>query len=274
MNYWADGIHSDPDGELTPADLAGITACHRQAGVWGWYTADIETDPALHVRTEVLQRYFRDLPPETSSTLAWHSIDDNFSGLNMQNLYVAGKLMQAPSLDAGALLREFVRGFVGEANTPTVTAALRAVELARTRSQLYLAVPKDAVVPERFRQFRNTLDDAWLEDATRAVATALAGMDTVQLSPGFQPAWPVIMEPGEYLQELRAHLVAIRQMLTFLRDARDIERLHAGGASPAQLEAAINALPVVEYDPAHTAGLEAQAYRQKLEELKMAVLRD
>lgn len=272
MNYWADGLHGDADGDLHGADLLEIAAANRQAGVWGWYLADNEINPALHVRTEVLQQFYRNLPQETPATLAWQSIDDNFPGLNMQNLYVAGKLMQDPSLDAGALLDEFVRGYVGEANTPAVTAALRAVEQARTRSLLYHATVEDAVAPEgTWPACRNTLPVAWLDETTRAVDAAIAGMRTVTLAADFRTAWPVTMEPAEYLCELKAHLDAIRQMLAFLHGVRDLERLRDSGAPTEQLEAALNALPTVSYDPAHTAGLEAHISQQKLAELQKGV---
>ncbi len=274
MNYWADGVHRDFDGELPASFLEGIAAAHRQAGVWGWYMADNEINPALHVRTEVLQQYFRNLPPKTRTQLAWHSLDDNFPGLNMQNLYVAGKLMQDPSLDAATLLSEFVHGFVGAANAEAVTAALRAVEFARTHSLLYHALVEDAVAPEGAGNVHKTLPDTWLDEATSAVDAALAGMTTVQLAPEFQTAWPVTMEPAEYLIELQAHLEAIRQMLAFLHGVRDVERLQASGAPAGKLEAAISALPTVEYDPAHTAGLEAQVYQQQLAELKKVALRN
>lgn len=271
MNYGADGDNLDGAGELKAAELDGIAVAGRQAGVWGWYTADNEINPALHVRTTVLQNYFRSLPPQTRSQLAWHSLDDNFSGLNMQNLYVAGKLMQDPSLDAQALLDEFCRGFVGQANAPAVAAALRAVEQARTRSLLYSARVEDAVAPPAdWQKNRRPLPAAWLDEASRAVDQAIAGMKTVKLAPDFKTAWPVTMEPADYLGELDAHLEAIRQMLAFLKGECEVEKLRAAGAPKEKLEAAIAALPAVTYDPRHTAGLEPAIYKQKLAALKQA----
>jgi hypothetical protein len=79
------------------------------------------------------------------------------------------------------------------------------------------------------------------------------------------------MEPAEYLGELNAHLEAIRQMLAFLKGVREVEKLQAEGAPNEKLEAAIAALPKVVYDPAHTAGLEADIYKQKLAALKKVV---
>ena len=269
MLFRSDGDNLDHAGELKAVELDGIAAAGRQAGVWGWYTADNEINPALHVRTDVLQNYFGSLPPQTRAQLAWHSIDDNFSGLNMQNLYVAGKLMQDPSLDAQMLLDEFCRGFVGEANAPAVADALRAVEQARTRSVFYKSRVDDAVAPPtEWQKNRRPLPASWLDDTSNAVDAAIAGMKSVKLASDFQTAWPVTMEPAEYLAELDAHLEAIRQMLAFLKGVREVEKLQAGGVPQEQLEAAIAALPKVVYDPAHTAGLEAAIYKQKLATLK------
>lgn len=280
LNYSCDGENAkDGNTGLTLTDreslvsgkiLDAIAASGRQAGVWGWYTTDVEINPALHVRTAVMQNYFRNLPPQTRTKLAWHSVDDNFPGLNMQNLYVAGKLMQDPSLDAGKLLEEFSRGFVGAANAPALTAALRAVEQARTRSLLYNANVEDALAPASGAK-GTPLPLSWLDDTTKAVDAAMAGMKTVKLAPDFKTAWPVTMEPAEYLGELNAHLEAIRQMLAFLKGACEVEKMQASGAPTDKLEAAVTALPKVIYNPAHTAGLEADTYEQKLAALKKTV---
>ena len=272
MNYGADGDNLDFAGELKIADLEGIAAAGRRSGVWGWYTTDNEINPALHVRTKVLQNYFRHLASHGGSRLAWHSVDDNFPGLNIANLYVAGKLMQDPALDADKLLEEFARSFVGEQNAPALTAALRAVEQGRTRSMLYAARVEDAVAPPAdWQKTRSPLPTTWLDDTTTAVDAAIAGMKSVKLAPDFKTAWPVTMEPAEYLGELNAHLEAIRQMLAFLKGVREVEKLQAEGAPNEKLEAAIAALPKVVYDPAHTAGLEADIYKQKLAALKKVV---
>ena len=252
----------------------------RQGAKWLWYTADNEIQPALWVRMSVLERTFphkvlrtqrKTLEATWTEGLAWVSLDDNFPGLNMQNLYVAGKLMQDPSLDAQELLNEFASGFVGEANAAAFAAALRAVERARTLSDSYSSKVLDAVEPPPDLAIRGeNMDTTWLNNTSQAVDAAIAGMMTVKLPPEFKTAWPVTMEPAEYLVELSAHLEAIRQMLAFLKGAREVTHMIAAKSPADTIEAAINALPKVIYDPAHTAGLEADIYAQKLAELKRA----
>ena len=254
-------------------DLDAILAKGRKIARWTWYNTDNEIQPALHVmirafssRLSLAQR--RAAAPVTTEALAWVSVPDNFSGLNMQNLYVAGKLMQDPTLDERHLLDEFARGLVGAENASALVSALRAVEAARTRSNCYYAKIVDAVAPPPELQSRHQLPAFWLDDTSQAVDAAISGMKHVKLAPDFKTAWPVAMEPAEYLGELNAHLEAIRQMLAFLKGAREVKRMKAEGAPVEKLEAAIAALPKVIYDPAHTAGLEAGVYKQKLAELK------
>jgi hypothetical protein len=229
------------------AEVDRILAMGRKLALWTWYNTDDEIHPALHVMinafpSQLTPEQRRDAAPVWTEALVWCSVPDNFSGLNTQNLYVAGRLMQDPSLDPQQLLDEFCRGFVGEENAPALATALRAVQQSRSKSWSYTQQPADP----------------WLDDATRAVDNALRGLQTVKLAPDFQPAWPVTMEPADYLIELQAHLEAIRQMLSFLGGVREVERMKAAGEPVEKLQAAINALPKVEYDPAHTAGLEAE----------------
>jgi hypothetical protein len=263
-NRGADGISLDKLAQPKAADFDAIAAAGRRAAVWCWYTADVEIEPALHVRTDVMQNYFRSLPPQAHTGLAFHTIDDTCTMLNMPMLYVAGHLMRDPSLDAHKLLEKFVRGFVGEANVPAVVAALRAVEQTRTRSRRYNYIPYVDPPP--------VLPPSWLNESTMAVEAALKGLKTVKLAPGFKPALPVTMGPAEYVDELGAHLEAIRQMLAFLKGEAEVKRMKASGATVAQLEAAIAALPKVVYDPKHTAGLEAQVYGGRLAALKKQIL--
>ena len=267
----AEIIRTCAGSRVSAADMDAIRQTGRQMAIWGWYTADMEIEPALHVRTNILQDYFRNLPPQTHTGVAWHSLDDNCVGLNMQNLYVAGQLMQNLALDAQHLLDEFAEGFVGKSNAKPFAAALRAIEQTRTRSRCfdYSGAGLDPADRAPAEQRATTqLPPHWLNDSTTLVAAALDGLTTVRLGTGFKPAWPVTLAPGEYLGELEAHLKSIQQMLAFLQGVEYFKALQRRGVPAAQLTAALHALPPVVYDPAHTAGLEANVYREKLAALK------
>lgn len=267
MNYGNNGERLDPCGQLNPADLHMLTEAGRRGAVWAWYTTDVEILPALHVHTKLLQNYFRSLPVETTNAVDWHTVDDCCSGLNMHNLYLAGHLMQDPSLDAEALLREYADGFVGPEAAPILVRALAAVEHARCRSLRY-----DLKVGDPNEELHDKLADAlppdWADQGVDMARSSLEELSGLTLPAGHQPPWPVTLSPHEFLYELVAHLRAIEQMLSYLKAQGDVRRQLAKGASPDLLEAMIAALPEVTYDPVHTAGLERQAYLQHRQTLK------
>jgi hypothetical protein len=257
MNCGGDGVHLDRCGQLSPADLKTVTDAGLKAAVWAWYTTDMEIQPALHVHTRLLQNYFRSLPPETADAVTWHTTDDCCSGLNMHNLYIAGHLMQDPSLDAQGLLRDYAEGFFGKAAAPVLVRALEAIEHARCRSLRYslkVGDPHEGLHEKELDA--NELPADWADRGLALAAASLKELDGLTLPAGHRAAWPVTLSPQEFLPELVAHLRAIEQMLTFLKAAKSVDSL-----------ADVERLPKVVYDPAHTAGLEASAYRQVLEGL-------
>jgi hypothetical protein len=255
MNCGGDGVHLDRCGRLSPADLRTVTAAGRKAAVWAWYTTDMEIQPALHVHTKLLQNYFRSLPSETADAVAWHTVDDCSSGLNMHNLFVAGRLMQDPSLDAQALLREYADGFFGAAAAPALVRALEAIEHARCRSLRYsLKVGDPHEGLHEAELDANELPADWADEGLAKARSSLKELAGLVLPARHYAAWPVTLEPQEFLPELKTHVKAVEQMLTFLKAAGEARR----GKNPG----ALARLPVVDYDPEHTAGLERQAYEQ------------
>ena len=263
MNCGSDGVRQDPFGILHPADLRLIRDAGRKAAVWSWYLTDMEIQPAIHVHTKLLQNYFRGLPPETTDTVAWHTVDDCCSGLNMHNLFVAGRLMQDPSLDAQALLREYAEGYVGRTAAPALVRALEAIEHARCLSLRYSLKVGDP--NESLREEATVADGLpadWAEQGLAMARSARKEVAGLTLPPGHGTAWPVTLAPCGFLPELAAHLKAIEQMLDYLKAAG------AAGAAGAGAEAALAGLPEVVYDPSHTAGLERRAYLQHRQALR------
>jgi hypothetical protein len=176
----------------------------------------------------------------------------------MHNLYIAGHLMQDPSLDAEKLLREYAEGFFGAAAAPALVRALEAIEHARCRSLRYslkVGDPNEALRDGKQDTSEPSAD--WADRGLALAAASLKELEGLTLPAGHRPAWPVTLSPQDFLPELVAHLRAIQQMLTFLKAAKSVGSL-----------ADVERLPKVVYDPAHTAGLEASAYRQVLETLR------
>ena len=255
------------------SDLEAIAAAGRRAGVWSWYTTDVEIRPALHVRTAFIQDYFNRMPDQVRDELSWMSVDDNCHGLNMQNLYIAGRLMQDRRQDANVLLDEFAVILMGKAHAAAVAQALRAIEQVRGSDAPYLNLGGCdlAALPQSEKDSKH-LPLEWVQDNLANIERAIHSLTPVFVESGFKPSLPLTISPDEYLGELRAHLDAIRQFLAFLDESAKVVRLASQKAPAERIDAAIQALPQVIYDPAHTAGLEAMLlYRPKLAALKNVV---
>jgi len=272
MNCGSDGVHLDRFGQLNADDLRTISSAGRKAAVWGWYTTDMEIQPSLHVHTKLLQNYFRSLPPETTDTVAWHTVDDCCSGLNMHNLFVAGRLMHDPAQDAEALLHEYADGFFGSAAASALVRALETVEHARSRSLRYsmkVGDPHEGM--HEYELDSNELPADWADRGLAMVRSSLEELANINLPDRHKAAWSVTLSPQEFLLELVAHLKAIEQMLVFLKAAVDVRRRKAAGAGRSEIEASLAALPQVIYDTAHTAGLEREAYLQHKQALEASL---
>jgi hypothetical protein len=108
----------------------------------------------------------------------------------------------------------------------------------------------------------------WVRDNLSNVERAIRDLADVSVDPDFKPSLPLTLSPAEFLAELRAHLDAIRRHLIFLGETEKVAQLRQQNAAVERIRAAVDALPRVEYDPAHTAGLESWIYRQKLASLR------
>ncbi len=147
--------------------------------------------------------------------------------------------------------------------------ALTAIEHARCRSLRYslkMGDPNEALHAEELDA--NALPADWADQGLAKARASLQELTGLTLPAGHRAAWPVTLSPQEFLPELVAHLKTIEQMLAYLQAQGAVRRQRAAGVSEAQVAAMLAALPEVGYDPAHTAGLERQAYLQHLQALK------
>jgi hypothetical protein len=182
----------------------------RRVGVWGWYLNDMETNPGLHVHAKILENEFRRLHKSASVLLNWYSLEDNNHILNLPSLYVGGRLLWDPGRSGEDALHEFCDAVWGPASGPLFTA-LSAIERVRTGPGA--AMVSHDLWPNAFMPslaYRDAPARADVEICERA----LAGLETVKLNPHFVPKLPLIAEPSELLDQIRAHL---RYVLAFAR---------------------------------------------------------
>ncbi|MEW5977340.1 MAG: glycoside hydrolase family 20 zincin-like fold domain-containing protein [Acidobacteriota bacterium] len=190
-----------------------VNSQHRKAGVWGWYLNDLETSPALHVHSRILEEEFSRVPLQAAHLLDWYSLEDNNHVLNLPSLYVGARMLWNPRTSAAEALGDFC-GAVWGKEGPKVWRALQAIESVRCgpgepmlRNDLW---PTGRLC-RLGRGSRAPQNDLALCEA------ALDELKAVKLDPNYVPKLPLIVPPQELLGYIRAHLeyvarfAAIRQ---------------------------------------------------------------
>lgn len=195
-----------------------IAAAGRRAGVWGWYLADDEVMPSIHVHKTILGEYFNAMPPSAGRLLEWHSIDSNCHALNVHNLYLAGQLLIDPTRIADALLAEYCRRAFGKAGDGFLVG-LRAIDQTRCQTdyqrlaRLLTGLPWKGASDEYERPAEHL----------KIVSAARKVVDKLRPDARHKPDLPLAISAGEFLTELQLHLRAIEQYarwrIAFVKEA-------------------------------------------------------
>ncbi|GAJ03991.1 unnamed protein product, partial [marine sediment metagenome] len=195
-------VHGEP-GVFNFAQVRRIAQTGRRVGVWAWYLASNEIYPSMYVCTGQSASHFGDLPVEAHETATWHSVDSNNHGLNLQNLFLAGQLMQDPTADVSQAIEEFITGALGAENVNPVREVLETIEAVRP------------LWPEKYG------DDAIDLDRTRRAHEL---MKRVTVREGFEPSFPMVFSPCELAAELAAQTKVMVSFAEFCAAAGKLEQ--------------------------------------------------
>jgi hypothetical protein len=177
---------------------ARVRQAGRRVGIWGWYLGDYEMNFGAHLQSRVLDKYFSSLPADAAGTVDWLSIEMCFHALPSQiNLYVAGQKMWTPQRALGEILLDYCRSVYGPQNAKAVRLAYETVEAGQKDVKIYgVFIPES----DRFPVVRGT------PQFRVQAEEALAAIQTVVLSPDWQPNFPVVGSPAEDIKWLREQL--------------------------------------------------------------------
>jgi hypothetical protein len=218
-------------GRFNLEEARAIARSGRTVGVWGWYLADDEIVPSIHVHTGFLGEYFNALPREASTLLSWHSVDSNCHGLNVPGLYVAAQLMMDPRRHAEAVLREFCGRAFGKA-ADGFAKGLLAVAHTRCHSDYLRLVKFLTGLPHKGSPDEEENPEQHLE----IVRSARKVVDVLEVDHSFKPDFPLIIDAKTFLEELRVHLRVIEQYARFRIALAEAEKKR-GKIDPAALPA-------------------------------------
>jgi hypothetical protein len=234
-------------GKIDIGAAEAIAKAGRKVGVWGWYLADMETRPSLNLSANRLGEAFGKLPPKMHDLIDWYSVDATTHTLNMQNLYIAGRLMRDPTVGAQTAQREFIVGAFGAQNVGTVEKVFRGIRSTRGIWG------------------HGTLSPANLPVAREAHKLALE----ITIPEGFEPAFPMVISPRQLAKELVAQTEAIVEIYEFHIAVDKVKQMREEGAGSDKIKAAIENLPEVKTPTEWLTNLEYVSYLKKLKEIKV-----
>ncbi len=213
-------------------------------GVWGWHTAEIESDqiPTMHVNAQLLAHFYRQIQAgvDTIHPITYWSEMEACHLVNIFTMYAAGQLLWNPARDPDEILREITDGIWGPRNGPVVLAALQLIQDTRTGPtwDTYWWTQPDYRL--------GTADPA--DDLRRADAALLALAD---LAPdaGYVAKFPLPFPPATFIELMRPHLRQIRHFADFRLKFAALEAAAAQDLPKEELARQANAIwdPVRDY---------------------------
>jgi len=199
-------------------------------GVWGWYTADRETDqiPTMHVNAHLLSHFYRQVREGAGRIypLCYWSEMEAYHLNNIFSMYAAAQLLWNPERDPDEILREIAGGIYGPRNGEPVFRALKLIEDVRTGptwDTYWLWLPT----------YRLCTDDP-ASDLRRA-DQAIADFEKMTPDGTFVPKFPLPFPPATFIELTLPHLRQIRAFADFRLKAAAIRAAAKNGASKAQL---------------------------------------
>lgn len=215
-----------------------------QMGVWGWHTAEIETDqnPNMHVNAQLLSHFYRQIKngADRIHPITYWSEMEAYHLNNIFTMYAAGQLLWNPDRDPNDLLREITEGIWGPRNGPQMLAALQLIQDVRTGptwDTYWIFLPT----------YRLGTPDA--QDDLRRANDAIARLEEMKTDPAFVPKFPLPFPPATFIELTLPHLRQIRQFAEFRIEFAELQAAAKNGASKADLAKRAKAAwnPVREY---------------------------
>jgi len=213
-------------------------------GVWGWYTAEYETDQlaSMYVNGKVLKEFYlqiRDGVARTHPLQYWSEMEAHHLN-NIYSMYVAGQLLWNPEFDPDELLVEVTEGIWGPNNGHQVFKALKLIEDTRSG-------PSWKTYWWTLPEHRLGTGDP-VSDVHRA-KSILNSLQALRIDSAFVPKFPLPVSPDTLVELMLPHL---RQMLAFAEFRVELDEIRArakAGASKTELEqlAAAAWKPIPEY---------------------------
>lgn len=215
-----------------------------EIGVWGWHTAEIESDqmPTMHVNAQLLSTFYREMKAGVSALhpITYWSEMEACHLVNIFTMYCAGQLLWNPERDPGVLLREVSEGIWGPRNGPIVQAALELIQDTRTGPSwetYWWSLPTHRL---------GTEDPA--ADLRRA-NESIARLESMEADASYVPKLPLPFPPATFVELMLPHLRQVRAFAEFRLQFSALTADAARGRTKEELRVRANAIwnPIPDY---------------------------
>jgi hypothetical protein len=214
-------------------------------GVWGWYTAEVETDqnPMMHVNAQLLSHFYRQIRDgvDRIHPITYWSEMEAYHLNNIFTMYAASQLLWNPDRDPDEILREIAEGIWGPRNGPQILAALKLIQDTRTG-------PTWATYWRPLKTHRlgtpNPQDDLHRADQ------CIASLNEMTTDAAYVPKFPLPFPPATFVELVIPHLRQIRQFAETRVKIGEIREAANSGVSKEELTKLANSAwnPVRDYN--------------------------
>ena len=227
-------------------------ALHQEAakrklrmGVWGWHTAEIETDqnPMMHVNTQLLKHFYQQVKNSAAiiHPISYWSEMEAYHLVNIFTMYSSAQLLWNPERDADEILREISYGIWGPENGIKIFEALKLIQDTRSGP---------------------TWNTYWVWSKEHRLGTADPHSDLIRAEKGitdlqnlktdssFVVKFPLPFSPATFVELMIPHLFQIRQFAQSRVEVDKIKEAAGNGVSKSELTRLINAAwkPIPDYN--------------------------
>lgn len=214
-------------------------------GVWGWHTAEIETDqnPMMHVNADLLSKFYREVRDGADKIqhMSYWSEMEAYHLNNIFTMYAAGQLLWNPDRSPDEILSEIANGIWGPHNGPQILKALKLIQDTRSG-------PTWDTYWMWTKQFRlgTANPNADLQTATECIAA----FEQMKTDDSFVPKFPLPFPPATFVELMLPSLREIQQLAKSRVDIAKIREAAAKGVSKTELSNMVTSAwtPVLEYN--------------------------
>jgi len=221
-----------------------------ESGVWGWYTAEYETDQmaGMYVNAKVLKSVYHQMRRDVDHVgvpVYWSEMSATHI-YNIFTMYAAAQLLINPDRNPDELLLEIAEMVFGAKYKDQIFEVLSLIQDARSGDSwnTYWWTRADYIIKTANKQIVN-----WNDILARA-EKAEHLLRNLKENADFTPSIPLPKSPATLIEMILPHIMQIKQYAQFRIDFDKLNTMQHEGSSQEKLTAFLHEIyhPIPDYD--------------------------